>query len=105
MPSVRDRTSVAALSVSTMSPLLLRQHVAFGHSLHPRIIVCLGPRSTGGVIQQLAMTGGQVFALAGEKHAQDSVAFFTHSKAHCIGMAVGRQSGARLRITQIAAGL
>jgi hypothetical protein len=49
------------------------------------------------------MTGGQALALATEKHPQDSVAFFTQRKAHCIGVAVSRQSAARPGITQIAA--
>jgi len=81
----------------------LRLHITLRHALYARIIVRLEPRSTYSVIQQLAVSRGQVFALAGEKHPQDSVAFFTQRKAHCISVTFSGESAARPGITQIAA--
>jgi hypothetical protein len=63
------------------------------------------PRSTRRVIQQLTMTGRQIVALAGKKHAQNSVTLLTQREAHRVGMALGRQPAAGSRVPQIASRL
>ncbi len=94
-PAFRTRVEdLRSLQHAPVAPRLLRLHVALSHALQARIAMGSEPRATCCVIQQLAMTGWQILALAGETYSQDPVPLLTQREAHRIGITLGGQPAA-----------